>query len=106
MMIFTKFTVYTNYKTDFNGPYTAVIGSTVSSLEKIPEGFVGLEIETAEYKKFVSKGKMPEAVFNTWMEIWQNKDLNRTYQADFTVQGEKYYDGDNAEVDTFIAVKK
>lgn len=100
------YAVYTDYETDFNGPYTAIIGSAVTSLENIPEGFVGLDIETAEYKKFVSKGKMPEAVFNTWMEIWQNKDLNRTYQADFTVHGKKYHDRDNAEVETFIAVKK
>ena len=49
---------------------------------------------------------MPEAVFNTWMEIWQNKKLNRAYKADFTIHGEKYYDGDKAEVETFISVKE
>lgn len=98
------YAVYTEYETDVNGPYTTIIGLPVNSLENIPEGFVGITIEKAKYQKFVSKGKMPEAVFNTWMEIWQNKNLNRAYKADFTIHGEKYYDGDNAEVETFISV--
>ncbi len=100
------YAVYTDYETDFNGAYTTIIGLPVSSLEDIPRGFVGITIEKAKYQKFVSKGKMPEAVVNTWMKIWGNKELNqaRAYKADFTVHGKKYYDGDNAEVETFISV--
>ena len=78
----------------------------VNSLKNIPKGFVGITIEKAEYQKFVSKGKMPDAVFNTWLEIWQNKTLNRSYKFDFTIHGKKYYDGENAEVETFISVKQ
>jgi predicted transcriptional regulator YdeE len=100
------YAVYTDYETDFNGPYTAIIGLAVNSLENIPEGFVGITIENAVYQKFVSKGKMPEAVLNTWIEIWQNKNLKRAYKADFTIHGKKYYDGDNAEVETFISVNE
>ncbi|MDO5986808.1 GyrI-like domain-containing protein [Flavivirga amylovorans] len=100
------YAVYTDYETDVNGPYTTVIGLAVNSLENIPEGFVGITIKKAVYQKFVSKGKMPEAIFNTWVEIWQNKNLNRAYKADFTVHGKKYYDGDNAEVETFLSVKE
>ncbi|MEZ0006913.1 putative transcriptional regulator YdeE [Flavobacterium sp. 28YEA47A] len=102
------YAVYTDYETDFTGSYTTIIGLPVSSLENIPEGFVGLTIETTSYKKFISKGKMPEAVINTWLEIWANKELNlkRAYKADFTVHGKKYYDGNNAEVETFISVKE
>lgn len=100
------YAVYTDYETDFNGPYTTIIGLPVSSLKDIPKGFVGITIEKAQYQKFVSKGKMPAAVFNTWLEIWNNKNLKRAYKADFTVHGKKYYDGDNAEVETFISVKE
>lgn len=100
------YAVYTDYETDFNGPYTLVIGLPVSSLESIPEDFVGITIEKDVYKKIVSKGKMPEAVLATWMEIWQNNDLKRTYNADFTIHGKKYFDEDNAEVETFISVKE
>jgi predicted transcriptional regulator YdeE len=101
------YAVYTDYETDFTKPYTTIIGSAVSSLENIPNGFVGITIETTTYQKFISKGKMPEAVLNTWLEIWGDKDLNsqRSYKADFTIHGKKYYDGDHAEVETYIALK-
>jgi predicted transcriptional regulator YdeE len=102
------YAVYTDYETDFTGPYTTIVGLPVSSLENIPKGFIGITIETEVYQKFISKGKMPEAVFNTWLEIWGNKGLNlkRAYKADFTIHGQKYYDGDKAEVETFISVKE
>lgn len=102
------YAVYTGYETDFTGPYTTLIGLPVSSLENIPKGFVGITIETDVYQKFVSRGKMPEAVFNTWLEIWGDKELNikRAYRADFTVHGKKYHDGHDAEVETFISVKE
>lgn len=101
------YAVYTDYETDFTKPYTTIIGSAVSSLENIPNGFVGITIETTTYQKFISKGKMPEAIFNTWLEIWGDKQLNlkRSYKADFTIHGKKYYDGDHAEVETYLAVK-
>lgn len=100
------YAVYTDYETDFTGYYTTIIGLPVSSLANIPEGFIGLTIETDNYQKFISKGKMPEAVVNTWLEIWGNEKLNtkRAYKADFTIHGKKYYDGDQAEVETFISV--
>lgn len=101
------YAVYTDYETDFTKPYTTIIGSAVSSLENIPNGFVGITIENTTYQKFISKGKMPDAVFNTWLEIWGDSELNlnRSYKADFTIHSKKYYDGDNAEVETYIAVK-
>lgn len=101
------YAVYTDYEADFTKPYTTIIGSAVSSLANIPDGFVGITIDTTTYRNFISKGKMPEAVFNTWLEIWGSDEINiqRSYQADFTIHGQKYYDGDNAEVETYIAVR-
>jgi predicted transcriptional regulator YdeE len=54
--------------------------------------------------KYTSKGKMPEAILKTWTEIWQDAQLNRAYRADITVHGQKYFDGDNAEVETYISI--
>ena len=100
------YAVYTDYETDFTGEYTTTVGSAVSSLDHIPEGFTGIVIETSSYQKIVSKGKMPEAIFNTWLEIWASKELNaqRAYKADFTIHGEKYDDSDQAEVETYISI--
>ncbi len=101
------YAVYTDYETDYTGAYTTIIGASVSSLEQIPDGFVGISIEANQYENFISKGKMPEAIFNTWIEIWEDEALHsrRAYHADFTIHGEKYYLGDQAEVSTFISVK-
>lgn len=101
------YAIYTDYETDFTGEYTTIIGLPVSSLDSIPEGMVGIDIDTTMYHKIVSKGKMPEAIVNTWLSIWADEELDakRAYKADFTVHGKQYYDGDNAEVVTYLSVK-
>lgn len=97
--------IYTEYEGDYTQPYTTVLGCKVESLDNIPEGFIGLTIETANYEKYTAKGKMSDDImYNKWTEIWQS-DLDRTYIADFEIYGERSVDMDNAEVDIFISVK-
>ena len=98
------YAVYSDYETDYTGAYTTIIGARVTTLNNVPNGFTGITIEEDAYKKFVSKGKMPDAVVNTWLDIWSNKSLERAYRFDFTVHSKKYHDGDQAEVETFISV--
>jgi predicted transcriptional regulator YdeE len=97
--------VYTDYDGDYTDPYRVLIGCKVSSLENIPKGMIGREIESEAYAKFVCKGNILEgALYETWMDIW-NTPLKRTYTADFEVYGEKAQDLENAEVDIYIAVE-
>lgn len=51
---------------------------------------------------------MPEAVVKTWLQILEDQDMNSrsAYKADFTIHGQKYYDGDNAEVETYLSILK
>lgn len=98
------YAVYTDYESDYTGKYTIIIGYPVTTLEYIPEGFVGREIHVGKAKKYISKGKMPEAIIKTWTEIWQDTHLKRAYRADVTVHGQKYFDGDNAEIETYISI--
>ena len=100
------YAVYSDYETDHTGPYTLTIGLSVSSLDNIPDGFTAITLEEDAYEKFTSRGKMPDAVLKTWFEIWADKDLKRAFRKDFTVHGEKYFNGDQAEVETFISIKK
>lgn len=97
------YAVYTDYESDYMR-YKLIIGFPVSSLDDIPNDFVGREILVGNTEKFTSKGKMPEAILKTWSEIWTNKKLKRAYRADVTVHGKKYFDGKNAEVETFISI--
>lgn len=73
-------------------------------MDKIPDGLVGQNISIGSNIKYTSKGKIPEAILKTWTEIWQDSQLKRAYRADVTVHGQKYFDGDNAEVETYISV--
>ncbi len=99
------YSVYTDYESDYKGSYTTIIGCKVNSLNNIPEGMTGKEIEDNNYKVYTAKGKMPDAVVNQWMEIWSDSELKRAYTSDFEVYGEKSQDPANAEVDIYIAVE-
>ena len=96
--------IYTYYKNDFTDEYTTIIGVPVSTLDEIPNGLVGQEFEADNFKKFVAKGEMPNAVVNVWLDIWQkDKELNRKYTYDFEVYGKKSQKGENSEVEIYIA---
>ncbi len=50
---------------------------------------------------------MPNATVNAcWIEIWKkDKELNTKYTYDYEVYGENYQNGENSEVEIYIAVK-
>lgn len=75
--------VYCDYESDFTGEYTLVLGCPVTSLDNVPDGLVAKTIPSGTYAKFVCAGKPPESVFTTWQTIWQEKNLNRSYIADY-----------------------
>lgn len=100
------YSIYTDYESDYTGNYKAIIGFSVDSLDNIPHDLIGRELDGGKYQKFVSRGNLPEAVATTWKDIWEkDKELDRSYTADFEVYGEKSQNGDQSEVDIFIATK-
>ena len=100
------YAIYTDYETDYTGKYTAIVGYEVASFELIPDGFVGKEIGGGTYIKFIAKGEMPNAIAQTWQEIWEKEEeLNRRYTTDFEVHTEHSQKGKDSEVEIFIAIK-
>lgn len=98
--------IYTDYKSDFTEDYTTIIGVPVSTLDEVPNGLIGREFQAENFQKFTAKGEMPNAVASSWIDIWQkDKELNRKYSYDFEVYGEKSQNGENSEVDIYIATK-
>lgn len=98
--------IYTDYESDYQGAYTAIIGKKVRSLDEIPNGMIGREFPTAKFQKFIAEGEMPNAVVQTWKAIWeQDATLHRAYDYDFEVYGEKSQNGNQSEVEIFISVK-
>jgi len=95
--------VYTDYESNYNGPYTAIVGCKVNSLDDIPTGFIGKTIPGAKYQVYKSTGKLSISLTRTWEEIW-NTDIDRRYSADFDIYGEKAKDYENAEVETYVSI--
>lgn len=100
------YAIYTDYQSDFTEAYTAIIGVPVSTLDETPEGLLGREFMAEHFKKFTAKGEMPNANMNTWADIWQREEeLNRKYNYDFEVYGDKSQNGADSEVEIFLSVK-
>lgn len=66
---------------------------------------VGLTIPGSNYEIFTAKGKILECVSGKWTEIWQNKELERTYSTDFEVYGAMSQNPIEAQIEIFVAVK-
>ncbi|MFL5741151.1 MAG: GyrI-like domain-containing protein [Flavisolibacter sp.] len=96
--------IYTDYESDMDGAYTAVLGCRVKSLQKIPEGLSGKLIPKASYRLYKSKGKMPGSLLATWKDIWQSS-IQRQYLADFDVYRQKPDDTTEPEVETYVSVQ-
>lgn len=100
------FSIYTDYQTDYKGRYKTIIGLKVHSLDTVPNGLIGREFKGGKHQKFVAKGKMPNAVAKKWEEIWaKDNELNRKYTADFEVYGKKSQNGEDSEVEIYIATE-
>jgi len=76
----------------------------VSNLDAIPEGLIGREFHTENFTKFTAKGQMPQAVIDSWTNIWErDRELNRKYSYDFELYTDKSQKGENAEVEIYIS---
>jgi predicted transcriptional regulator YdeE len=101
----TVYSLYTDYESDHTGPYTALLGCRVETLEDVPEGMSGRSFSGGNYVKLMAKGDLTRGlIVNKWSQIWE-LDLDRAFTADFEVFGEKAQDPTNAEVDFLIAVQ-
>lgn len=97
--------IYTDYKSDYTDEYTTIIGVPVKTLDEIPSGLIGREFAADNFQKFTAKGAMPQAVIDVWLAIWQrDKELKRKYTYDFEVYGPKSQNGENSEVEVYLAV--
>lgn len=100
------YSIYTDYESDYRGNYNVILGLKVNSLATIPDHLVGREFKGGQYKKFIAKEEMPNAIGEKWQGIWaMDKELNRNYTADFEVYGSKSQNDDTSEVEIFIAIK-
>lgn len=64
----------------------------------------GIEVAGGDFQQFTSRGNLSQGVvYGTWQNIWE-KDINRTYRADYEVYGPKALSPEDAEVEIFVGV--
>ncbi len=101
------YSIYTDYKNNYQDEYTTIIGVQVNNLNNIPIGCVGREFPGENFKVFTAKGQMPQAIMDTWFSIWQqDRELQRKYTYDFELYSGKSQNGEYSEVDIYIATHK
>lgn len=99
------FSLYTDYESDHTEPYTAILGCKVENLDNVPNGMVGKSFDGGTYVKTSAKGDLMQGlIVNHWAKIFE-MDIDRTFDADFEIFGEKAQNPSNAEVDFYVGVK-
>lgn len=100
------FSVYTDYKNNFQDEYTIIIGVLVPNLDNIPEGMIGREFPTDNFKEFDVNGSLPGALIDTWREIWHlDNELQRKYSYDFELYKKVNPNTKDQIVKIFISLK-
>ena len=100
----TIYAVYTDYEGDYTKPYTSFIGCKVVNLENIPNGLVARSFKGGKYNKYLAKGNILQGiVYDTWKHVY-SLNLDRKYDADFEIYGEKAANYLDAEVEILVGV--
>jgi len=99
------YSLYTEYESDHTKPYTAILGCKVENLDNVPNGMVGNSFDGGTYSKTTAKGDLMQGlVVNQWSKIFE-MELDRTYDADFEIFGEKAQNPADAEVEFYVGIK-
>ncbi len=100
------YSLYTDYESDHTKPYTVILGCKVENLDNIPSGMAGKSISGGTYIKTTTKGDLMQGlIVNHWSKIFE-MELDRTYDADFEIFGEKAQNPSDAEVDFYVGIKQ
>jgi predicted transcriptional regulator YdeE len=93
---------YSDYETDFTGPYSLTVGAEVTDVGNVPEGMKAIRSPAGKYMVFSAQGPMPQTLIDTWKHIWQyfpNQSYKRAYTTDYEIHSAP----DRADI--YIAVK-
>ena len=92
----TVYGVYHNYESDALGEFDVLVGADVMEMT---DEMKTVTLEGGKYLKFPVKGELPQAIIDTWMQVWAyfedpSIDEKRTYETDF----ELYLSEDEVEI--------
>jgi predicted transcriptional regulator YdeE len=79
--------VYSSYESDVNGRYTVTAGMEIEDIKASSKAFNQVEIQAGKYLVFKGTGNIPEAVIDTWVNVWnyfsETNSNKRAYTTDF-----------------------
>lgn len=96
--------IYTDYESDKDGTYTAILGFKVDNTNDITGEYDYKDIPGGKYYKFVAEGELPESIDKAWEYIWQS-DINREYLADFEIYSPETRNHKKAKVPIYLSVQ-
>jgi predicted transcriptional regulator YdeE len=101
--------IYTDYSSDEKGEYTYVLGVRVSSVDKVPDGMIQVNVPTGKYAIVDSeKGPLPDVMPKVWQRIWTMPAAElggqRAFKTDFEVYPEGF-DWQDAQIAVHVGLK-
>ncbi|WP_409346362.1 GyrI-like domain-containing protein [Paenibacillus sp. MBLB4367] len=102
--------LYTDYESDVNGAYTALLGMEAAddASPELPD-LQGAVVPESKYMVFQSaKGPLHEVVPQAWRYIWdyfQNGAVKRAYTGDFELYDSRDFDPRHTSVQIYISVE-
>ncbi len=101
--------IYTDYSSNEKGEYTYVLGVRVSTVEKVPDGMIQVNVPAGKYAIVNSeKGPLPDVMPKVWQRIWAMPAAElggqRAFKTDFEVYPEAF-DWQNAQVAVHLGLK-
>ncbi len=105
------YALYTNYKSDRNGPYTYFLGAKVSSTNKVPRGMVLRKVPAGTYAVFTGSGApAANVVLKLWQHVWaleSARQIERAYKTDFEIHhGIDENNDPGGRVDLYVGLKQ
>ena len=97
------FGVYYDYEGDQTKPYSLLAGCEVKKGYKPLPGMIEVTAPKGNYEKYEVIGLFPEFLFQTWQDVWADKELKRTFKVDFEHYGPKFHT-EPPQVDLYIGV--
>lgn len=97
------YAVYSDYEGDHTKPYRLTIGYKVEGSLTYKSHLHHVRVQEADYALMGAAGEQPKALIETWTAVWQS-DLERRFETDFEVYGQRFFEAGVHEVLVAIGV--
>ena len=90
--------VYYDYESDASGEFSVLAGADDIASSKI--ALQEINLPAGDYLVFSGKGEMPQAVIDTWMQVWDyfSEGNQSKYQRAYTTDFEYYKNEDEVAI--------